>query len=105
MQPALPEPAIALALPLVEKQLELFGGQLPLATAILGFLSRLASTAKLSQTRDSGKGGVAEEEEEVYTLEQVCDKLMLSWFQRVSVNVCRLHGSWSCYQRTVYCAT
>ena len=64
MQPALPEPAIALALPLVEKQLELFGGQLPLATAILGFLSRLASTAKLSQTRDSGKGGVAEEEEE-----------------------------------------
>ncbi|CAI8030011.1 hypothetical protein GBAR_LOCUS17015 [Geodia barretti] len=76
-KPALPEPAIALALPLVEKQLELFGGQLPLATAILGFLSRLASTAKLSQTRDSGKGGVAEEEEEVYTLEQASRVLEL----------------------------
>jgi hypothetical protein len=76
-KPALPEPAIALALPLVEKQLELFGGQLPLATAILGFLSRLASTAKLSQTRDSGKGGVAEEEEEAYTVEQASRVLEL----------------------------
>lgn len=78
MQPALPEPAIALALPLVKKQLDLFGGQLPLATAVLGFLARLASTAKMSQScraAAAGPGGVAqeeeEEEEEVYTAEQV----------------------------------
>ena len=79
MQPALPEPAIALALPLVEKQLDLFGGQLPLATAVLGFLAQLASTAKMSQSRRTAAAGAAggvaqeeeEEEEEVYTAEQV----------------------------------
>ena len=72
MQPALPEPAIALALPLVERQLQQYGDQLALATAILGFLSRLASTAKLRQSREFGAGtGAEEEEEEVYTAEQV----------------------------------
>lgn len=72
MQPALSEPAIALALPLAERQLQTYGDQLPLAIAIIGFLSCLARTAKECQVgRTKGRGGEEEEEEEVYTQEQV----------------------------------
>ena len=71
VQPALPEPAIALALPLVERQLQAYGDHLPLAIAILEFLSRLASTAK-QRVELSGDGSEKnEEEEKVYTPEQV----------------------------------
>lgn len=72
LQPALPEPAIALALPLVQRQLHHYGNQLSLAQSILGFLSCLACTAKQCQSgmRGNDRGG-EEDEEEVYTSEQV----------------------------------
>ena len=65
---------MALALPLVERQLQQFGGQLPLATAILHFLSRLAATCKecLTVEEQGGEGGEGGEEEgEVYNRGQV----------------------------------
>ena len=78
LQPALPEPAIALALPLVERQLQQFGSQLPLATAILHFLSRLAATSKacvMGEGPAGGGGGEGGEGEEgggeIYSTEQV----------------------------------
>ena len=83
-QPALPEPAIALALPLIERQLNHHSNQLSLVTAILHFLSSLAITTRdcqkekevtlLPQPRSPASASATEEqeeEEEVYTSEQV----------------------------------
>ena len=65
----------------MERQLQHYGNQLPLATAIVGFLARLASTAKQSVSEPStgqggGEGGRetvegGSEEREVYTEQQV----------------------------------
>ena len=121
-QPALPEPAIALALPLVERQLHTFGDQLPLATAILGFMSRLAATAKESQAGGGGGGGGGEEgvgggeqeeEQEVYTEEQVSHRLsiyptdlreLVCVCVCVCVRACRLPASYGCCLSTTSCA-
>ena len=68
----------------MERQLHHYGNQLSLARAVLGFLSVLATTAKVSVVDHGGLAGrrgevsegkeeeEEEEEEMVYTEEQVC---------------------------------